>query len=169
MNTEEIKKRILEIEKTYKVYLEKLLSLKKEQDELFARLKKLSRENTKEKLEALSSLIAPKKQEGSETIDHTPFRPTVSVQERVIDQRGVVHYGGDTIADVELKAQWAREDAEKIWSDIMESSPVHTDLQQAFDITNAEIDKTMKDTVKKIQKISGINPEQPINDGSVPI
>jgi len=32
MNTEEIKQRVLEIEETYKEYIEKLFSLKKKQD-----------------------------------------------------------------------------------------------------------------------------------------
>jgi len=112
---------------------------------------------------------------GIESIDRKQFQPEASSFERIIDERGLVHYGGDTIADVELKAQWAREDAEKIWKSIMKDNPKYMNtaqeegFQQAFDVTNGEIAETTKQTVQKIRNISGIKPEGTINDGSVPI
>lgn len=108
-----------------------------------------------------------------ESIEHTPFTPESSEYPRIIDEKGLVHYGGEVIVRIAEKAQWAREDAQKVWGHVIGEDPTHAVLaeklgvQKRFDNKNVEIDTMTTDTVKEIERLSQSQVSKESTDATV--
>jgi len=114
-----------------------------------------------------------RKKVGTESIEHTPFIPESSEFSRIIDEKGLVHYGGETIVRVQEKAEWARKDIEKVWEHVIGGDPAHTALadelgvQKQYTDKNTAIDTMTTNTVEEIKRLSGVQTSKESADATV--